>query len=480
MSPLGILTAVITVSTIVVGIVIVLENRNPSRTMTWLLILIFVPIFGIFLYLYLGQNHRKKRTFIKKRKQDYRIIRRLLDNQIFESDHGDLFTRRYNDVRGKVLPLMINNGDAPLTANNRSRLLKSGETAFETMLEAIESASHHVHMEYFIIKESVIGRRFQQALIKKAREGVSVRLIYDAVGSWRLSRRFLDEMREAGVEVKPFLKVFYPVILAHRLNYRNHRKLLVVDGRMGFTGGFNIGDEYLGKSPELGYWRDTQVQIEGEAVYALQVIFLRDWYFVSGQEMDDKIYFPRREHLGNQLIQVVSSGPDSLWASIHQGYFMAITTAMQRVYICTPYLVPDESILVALKTAALRGVDVRILLPGSPDHRTVFWASKSHFQELLEAGVRIFQYQKGFMHSKVVLVDDNFTSVGTTNMDIRSFDLNFEVNAFYYDEAITRQMSRDFFEDLTDSIEVSLEHHRQRPLIHRFKESAMRLLSPIL
>lgn len=480
MNFLGMLTLLITISTLIVGAVIVLENRNPSRTMAWLLVLIFLPFVGIFLYFYLGQNHRKKKTFLKKRKQDYRIIRHLMENRVFFSEHVDIFQRRYDDTRGKVLPLMINNGDAPVTANNRSWILNNGRVAFEAMLSSIESARHHVHMEYFIIKDSQIGRRFQHALIKKAKEGVEVRLIYDSVGCWQLDDYFIDEMVQAGVRVKPFMEVAFPIWMPHRFNYRNHRKILIVDGQTGFTGGLNIGDEYLGHNPHMGFWRDTHVRIEGEAVYTLQVIFLRDWFFVSGQELEDRVYFPHIQKKGDQLIQIVSSGPDSYWPAIHQGYFMAINAAVKRVYISTPYLVPDESLVVALQTAGLRGVDVRILVPGRPDHRTVFWASISHFQELLEAGVRIYQYQKGFNHSKVILVDDHFLSIGTTNIDIRGFELNFEVNAFFYDTTITSQALHDFLKDLDDSREVMLETHVNRPVTHRVIESLMRLLSPIL
>ncbi len=479
MTMLNVLTIVSTIMTILISIVILLENRSPSRTVAWLMVLILLPGVGIFLYLYIGQNHRKKKTFIKKSKQDYRIMENLVGEQASFSAYSNLFHEAFDDVRGKLIPLLMKNTHSPITVNNATEILQDGEQTFSTILEYIQSAQVHIHIEYYIIKDSVIGRQIQTALIEKAKAGLEVRLIYDAVGSWKLTRGFLDPMRKAGVKLYPFLPVSIP-LFGHRLNYRNHRKIIIIDGKVGFLGGLNIGDEYLGKNQKLGFWRDTHLKIQGEAVYVLQAIFLMDWYFVSGEEIDDNIYFPKQGHCGEQLIQIASSGPDSYWESIHQAYFTAINSAAQRVYIMTPYLVPDEGILMALKTAAIRGVEVRILLPSIPDHRTVFWASKSHFIELLEAGVKIYQYQKGFVHGKVIVADDHFTSIGTANLDIRSFRLNFEVNAFIYDEGITQKILADFTDDFNNSREVTLKDYNKRPTLDRFKESLARLISPIL
>lgn len=472
-------TALFTITTILVSILIILDNRNPSRTVAWLLALIFLPVIGIFLYLYIGQNHRKKKTFIKKRKQDYKVVHNLLYHQIDFTDYGEFLKKNFYDTRGKVAPLLLNNSEAPITVNNEATVLINGYETFREMLKSINEAKHHIHMEYFIIKDSDIGRRFQRALIKKAKEGLEVRIIYDAVGCWRLKENFFGPLKEAGVKLKPFLPVTLP-FFGNRLNYRNHRKILVVDGKIGFVGGINIGDEYLGKNKKMGFWRDTHLRLKGEAVYLLQVIFLRDWFFVSKEELEEGAYFPKQGSCGQQMIQITSSGPDSYWESIHQAYFSAITTANKSVFITTPYLVPDESVLMALKTAAIRGIDVRILLPGRPDHRTVFWASKSHFMELLEAGVKIYQYQKGFVHSKVFIVDENFSSVGTANLDIRSFHLNFEVNAFIYDEGVAKKLKKSFYQDLQESKQILLKDYSQRPLHHRFIESVARLFSPIL
>ena len=473
MNFLGFSALTLAISTIPIAIVIVLDNRNPSRTMAWLLILIFLPFIGILFYLIFGQNHRKKKTFMKKKKQDYRIAQFLKKNRIEYSSQDELDGSGYDDVRGHVLPLLMNNGDAPVTVNNSSQVFNNSKAAFDAMLKDIEKARHHVHMEYFIVKDSKIGRIFQEMLIKKAREGVEVRLIYDHLGSWQLSKSFVKELDAEGVQVKPFQEVTFPFIAAHRFNYRNHRKILVIDGSVGYTGGLNLSDEYLD-------WRDTHVRIEGEAVYELQVIYLRDWNFVSGQELKSSEYFPRISQIDKQLIQVSSSGPDSEWTAIHQGYFTAITSAVDRVYICTPYLVLDEGTLLALQTAGLRGVDVRLLLPAESDHRIVDLASKSYFEELMISGVRIYLYQKGFIHSKIMVADDYFASIGTTNLNTRSFELDFEVNAFYYDKEMNQQLTVDFFEDLKDSSEVEHKDYQRRALSQRIKESAARLLSPVL
>lgn len=479
MKILSVFAVLFVITTILISILIILDNRNPSSTVAWLLALIFLPVVGMFLYLYIGQNHRKKKTFLKKRKQDYKVVHHLLHHQIDFTGYGEFLKKNFYDTRGKVAPLLIKNSDAPITVNNKATVLNNGYETFREMLKAIHEAKHHIHMEYFIIKDSDIGRRFQRALIKKAKEGIEIRVIYDAVGCWRLKEDFFAPLREAGVKIKPFLPVTLP-FFGNRLNYRNHRKILVVDGKIGFIGGINIGDEYIGKNKKMGFWRDTHLQVKGEAVYLLQVIFLRDWFFVSKEELDEMVYFPRQGFCGQQMIQITSSGPDSYWEAIHQAYFSAINAANKNIFITTPYLVPSESILMALKTAALRGIDVRILLPGRPDHRTVFWASKSHFIELLEAGVKLYQYQKGFVHSKTFIIDDNFVSIGTANLDIRSFLLNFEVNAFIYDEDMAKEMKGYFYQDLQQSKQVFLEDYRKRPFTHKFIESVTRLFSPIL
>ncbi len=479
MTVFQILTFIYTGINIIIAIDILLDNRDPSSTVAWILVLFLFPVGGIFLYLYIGRNHRKQKTFSKKRTEDNYILNHLFKEQIHFLNYGEILQKNITDIKGNIIPLLFRNTNSPLTINNKVKVLQNGEATFSEMLDAIYKAEDHIHMEYYIIKDSHIGRKFQEALIKKAKEGIEVRLIYDAVGSWRLTKKFLKPLKNAGVIIEVFLPVTLP-LLGSRLNYRNHKKILVVDGKIGFVGGINIGDEYLGKNKKLGFWRDTHLKLQGEAVYVLQGMFLADWYFVSNESINDIKYFPKQGYCGETILQIASSGPDSYWASIHQAYFSAINSAREKVYITTPYLVPDEGILLALKTAALRGVDVRLLVPIKPDHRSVFWASKSHFEELLRAGVKIYQYSKGFVHGKVFIIDNNFISIGTANLDIRSFELNFEVNAFIYDKDINRKVSKDFLEDLKVSKQILLDEYKKRPFTHKITESIARVFSPIL
>lgn len=479
MTVFQILTFIYTGINIIISIDILLDNRDPSSTVAWILVLFLFPVGGIFLYLYIGRNHRKQKTFSKKRTEDNYILNHLFKEQIHFLNYGEILQKNITDIKGNIIPLLFRNTHSPLTINNKVKVLQNGEATFSEMLDAIYKAEDHIHMEYYIIKDSHIGRKFQEALIKKAKEGIEVRLIYDAVGSWRLTKKFLKPLEDAGVIIEVFLPVTLP-LLGSRLNYRNHKKILVVDGKIGFVGGINIGDEYLGKNKKLGFWRDTHLKLQGEAVYVLQGMFLADWYFVSNESINDIKYFPKQGYCGETILQIASSGPDSYWASIHQAYFSAINSAREKVYITTPYLVPDEGILLALKTAALRGVDVRLLVPIKPDHRSVFWASKSHFEELLRAGVKIYQYSKGFVHGKVFIIDNNFISIGTANLDIRSFELNFEVNAFIYDKDINRKVSKDFLEDLKVSKQILLDEYKKRPFTHKITESIARVFSPIL
>lgn len=375
---------------------------------------------------------------------------------------------------------MVNVSQSPFTLRNRSKILTNGDETFRQMIQDMSEAKHHIHFQFYIIRHDTTGQQFKQVLIDKAREGVKVRVIYDGVGSVRLDKRYITELKEAGVEVVTFFPVILP-FLNNKLNYRNHRKIVIIDGKIGFVGGLNIGDEYLGKDTRYGFWRDSHVRLEGESVYLLQNIFLKDWFFVTEENIEGDSYYPSLiEEPGEELIQIASSGPDSDWESIWQMYFSIIATAQEKIYITSPYFVPDDSISMALKTAALSGLDVRILLPSRPDHQTVFWASRSYFQELLEAGVRFYLYQPGFVHAKILLVDGVVASIGTANMDIRSFQHNFEVNAIIYNSNSVYKLEEDFINDLMDSKELTLKEYKRRPWHHRILESVARLLSPLL
>ncbi|WP_242847909.1 cardiolipin synthase [Inediibacterium massiliense] len=476
----GYIGTVFTIYTIFIGIVIFMENKNPSKTIAWLLVLTLVPVIGFIVYLFMGPNVRKKKIFNKKKSKDFIYFEQIANGQKDAIEGKALFKEDESFVKKRLISLILNSAKSPFTVNNKVKVLSNGDETFSSIIEVLAEAKDHIHLEYFIIKDDNIGKIIKNILMNKAREGVKVRVIYDSVGSWRLSRKYLREMKEAGVEIYGFSPVVFP-ILSRKLNYRNHRKIIVVDGKIGFVGGLNIGDEYLGKDPYLGFWRDSHAKVEGEAVYALQNIFFRDWMFVSKEEiLLSSRYYPKLSYYGEQLVQIIASGPDTDWQSIMQAYFLIIASSENRIWMNTPYLVPGESIMMALKTAALSGVDVRIILPGKADHKTVFWASLSHVEELLEAGVKVYQYKKGFIHGKIMLVDGEAASIGTANLDLRSFEINFEVNAFIYDQEIIAQMEEHFLIDIKDSEEIILEEYKRRSIFNKIKESTARLFSPLL
>jgi len=458
------------------SVVIILERRDPAKTLAWLLILIFLPVLGFILYLTIGRQFRKRRMTAKKR---------VLNNYIYPLD--ETIAENRFDLTGiprskeRLIHLILNNAEYPVTLYNDVQVLTDGSRIFPAMIEALESAREHIHLETYILRDDNIGGRIAEILMRKAKEGVKVRIIYDALGSRGLKEAFLSKLRSAGVRIEPFFPVRLP-FLHNRINYRNHRKILVVDGAVGFVGGINIGDEYLGLDPEFGYWRDTHLQIKGNSVYFLQRIFLQDWYFITKESLEKNFpcLFPVKERPGDKVVQITSSGPDTHWEAIMQVYYYAIATAQKSIYLTSPYFVPNESILTALKTAALSGVDVKLLLPARSDHKIVALAATSYLDELMETGVEVYLYQKGFIHAKVLTIDGIVSVIGSANMDQRSFKLNFEVNALIYDEETTRRLESDFWNDLAVSQMLSLETFRERPLLQKMAESATRLLSPLL
>ena len=336
-----------------------------------------------------------------------------------------------------------------------------------------------MHLEYYIFENDETGRRLTDLLARKVKEGVEVRLIYDDVGSWNMKRRHARRLRAMGIRVCCFMPVVFPW-LTSKLNNRNHRKIVVVDGKIGFTGGINVADRYV-HGTKFGPWRDTHLRIEGDAVNMLQAIFMTDWYFVSGKELlNDEKYFPKSRIRTRSPMQIASSGPDSDWASIMQAFFAAINKARKSIYISTPYFLPNQAILTALKVAALSGVDVRIILPFRSDSKIVYWASRSYIGEMLDAGIKVYFFCKGFNHSKILIIDDNFCSVGSANMDIRSFEDNFEVSAIMYDPKVAEELTGYFLGDIGNSVAVTPESWENRPNLHAVYESLARLASPLL
>ncbi|MBB5325551.1 cardiolipin synthase [Anoxybacillus tepidamans] len=474
---LGFLSLLITCSVIFIAFVISLENRRPAQTLTWLVVLGSFPLVGFFFYIMFGRNYRKQRLFKKKA---------MLDEQMFLKFEGqrEFNIQQMSDLKEHQKPLLRlahRLGKSPVSLATETKVLTNGDETFSAIFAELQKAMHHIHLEYYIVRHDGVGQQLKDILIDKAKKGVHVRFLYDAVGSWKLSKTYIQELRDAGVEMVPFSPVRLP-FLNNKINFRNHRKIIVIDGTVGFVGGLNIGDEYLGKNEYFGFWRDTHLWIRGEAVRTLQLIFLQDWYYMTGETLLTLNYLSPALISNSEKggVQLIAGGPDQEWEVIKHLFFAMITSAKQSIWIASPYFIPDEDIFTALKVAALSGIDVRILAPKRPDKKIVFYASRSYFPELLEAGVKIYEYNKGFLHSKMIIVDGELASIGTANMDMRSFHLNFEVNAFLYHTESTKTLVADFLQDLQDSTYIDYDIFKKRPLPIRVVESICRLLSPLL
>ena len=462
-----------------IAFLIILENRNPVKTISWILVLVLLPFAGIVIYLFFGQEYRKTKMYSRKGLKDLERLRNLTMEQLDNLPDNHLKLSELLYTKKRLMNLMLSNSNAILTNNNEIKILRNGEETFPEIFRTIENACHHVHLEYYIIEDDRIGNYLRELLIRKAKEGVEVRLIFDDVGSWELKKKFIRSMSDAGVMVDCFMKVRFPM-LTSRVNYRNHRKILVVDGDTAFVGGLNFADRYQDGVPGIGLWRDTHLKVIGGGATALQIIFMADWYFVSKEILKGHEYFKPFESGNGKLVQMTASGPDSDWESISQAYFSAIATATDYVYISTPYLMPTGDIVTALKTSALGGVDVRIIVPGLSDAITPKWGTNSYIEELVESGVKVFFYKGGFTHSKVIIADGIFSSVGTANLDFRSLETNFEVNAMIYDPEIAGILASQFLDDQGKSELVILEEWQKRPRINKIKESFARILSPML
>ena len=384
---------------------IVLENRNPVRTLAWVAVLLFVPLVGMIFYLYFGVNYRKIKMFSMKGLGDMKWLQYMSEDQKQRVQKTEFLKKEdMKDVR-KLMTLLLNNSKALLTRYNKVDILKNGEETFPAIFTALGRAKRFIHLEYYIIEAGELATRLKDILIAKAKSGVEVRVIFDDVGCWSLPKTYIREMRAAGIQIYPFLPVRFHRI-ADKANYRNHRKIIVIDGETGFVGGLNFADRYMNGLPGIGIWRDTHLRVKGEAVTSLQIVFLIDWYFVRQELLLNKEdYMPYKKEDGNVIVQTVASGPDSDWASIQQAYFTLINTAKKYVFISTPYFMPGETTLNCIKAAAMGGIDVRILLPHKSDSWLTQWCSRSYVEELLEAGVKVYWYQKGINHSKVIVVD---------------------------------------------------------------------------
>ena len=458
----GLIAVAIVISLLINGV-------RPAKTLAWLLAIFTIPVGGILLYLMVGRNRRKNKLVRIKKKV-------TIENPLLDYNLWPELIQKHR----KIIRLAEKNSSFPPTVNNTIMYLKDGKTTFETIFHALENAVSFIHLQYYIFEEGELADNLLDLFHKKIDEGVKIRLIYDEIGSFSLSKSYLKKLKDMGVEVYPFLPFRFGRFLTS-LNYRNHRKIIVVDGNVAFTGGINVSDKYLKGDTVLGKWHDMHLKIEGSAVDHLNRVFLTDWQLVGGQHIDlSKEDYLERNIDEKKIIQIVSSGPDNDFPAIEQVYFSIINQAQKYLYITNPYIIPGYAIMTALETAALSGVDVRMMVSENNDNRLVNWSVRSYFEPLLKAGVKIYLFPDGFLHSKIMISDDSISSVGTANIDIRSFEQNYEVNALVYNVDFTKELKQDFLKDSGDSIQLTYENHSKRPWSDKLKEGAAKIFSPVL
>ncbi|MFC3418415.1 cardiolipin synthase [Salinicoccus hispanicus] len=466
------------INIVLAAIMIAFEDKKAASIWAWLMVLFFIPVIGFFLYLLFGRSTGQQ----KWSDSDNMPSKDLIEEQKAQFDDGQLFTpysvpERFNALIG----MMMRNDNSVFSQDNSIQMFTAGEDKFKALFNDIESAEHHIHLEYYILRNDQIGRRLRDLLTRKAKEGVKVRFLYDGLGSRKIGNAFFSELRAHGGETKPFSSIL-SALMRFRLNFRNHRKLVVIDGSIGYMGGYNIGDEYLGRNSKFGFWRDTHLRMEGQSVHLLQERFISDW---NKYDRNDSIpfetrYFPPPGTAGEMPLQIVSSGPDSDGGEIMHGFIKAIQEAKEYIYIQSPYFVPSSGMLASLRVAALSGIDVRIMIPNKPDHPFVYPVTFSFSAEMMKAGARIYIYDNGFLHAKTMVIDDNVSSIGTANVDVRSSELNFEMNTFIYDGDFAKEMKSTFETDMEQSTQLTKEMYDRRSYYQKFKEHVSRLLSPLL
>ena len=485
MSIRGIIFLLYQVAVIATIVHVLMDNRQQAKTVAWALVIYFVPVAGIIAYIFFGVNTRRERT-VSRRSLDQLTKRSML--QFVEQ--GDL---QLPEPHKPVIDLFVNENMSMPFGGNTVGIITSGYDFFPMLLRDIAQAKSHIHIDIYIFEDDALGRLLADALMAKAKEGVEVRIVYDDVGCWKVANGFFEKMRREGIEVEPFMPVRFPSF-ARKANYRNHRKIFVIDGSVGYIGGMNIALRYVkgagnkekGNGSKEDIWRDTMLRVEGRGVYSLQRAFLIDWYFVDRTLLSDRKYYPNiQETTDNKqetaIVQTATSGPSSPFPEIMQGYVRIIMAARHYVYIQTPYFLPTSTVLYALKTAAQSGIDVRLLVPARSDARFIDWASRSYLREAAEAGVKVGLYNRGFIHSKLMVCDDSIATCGSTNIDFRSFENNFEANMFVYDAGFAQNMKRVFLDDELSSVSLSSMPQRMSPsFMPRLAESVGRLFSPLL
>lgn len=461
-----------TVIAIVAMITVLLEHRQPAKTIAWVLVLSFLPLVGIVLYFFFGRRTRKDRHIWEK------SLNQLTKRSMIE--FAEQKQLELPEEHKELIQLFVNQNFALPFKNNETDVYVSGYEFFPALLAEISKATHHIHIVSYIIDDDPLGRLLRDALIDKARKGIEVRLLFDDVGSWKTPNRFFEQMREEGIEVHPFMPVRFPAFTG-KVNYRNHRKIIVIDGKVGFIGGMNLAQRYV-KGHKGIMWRDTHVKISGAAVYGLQRAFLVDWFHADRTLITDRKYYPDTTITpNNNLIQIVTSSPTNVWEELEQGYIKILLSAKRYVYMETPYFLPTEPIFFAMRTAALSGVDVRLMVSLKTDSKLVQMASRSYLTQTIQAGVKVICYEEGFNHTKLLVADDNVATIGSANIDFRSFENNFEANAFFYDKLMAQRIKNIFLTDETKCVPLEkIKEINHKSFIYRLWESVVRLLSPLL
>ncbi len=475
-----IITGLYVINFLIAFTIIFLERKDPSATLAWLMILFLLPGVGIVFYFLFSQNISRQKIFRLSKFEEASI-----SNALFEQ-MSDIRSGRFEFARAEakkwqdMIQLNQTYSESYFTQDNHITILTDGMHKFDSLLQDIKNASISINIMYYIVKNDTLGRTIIDALTKKALEGVEVRFLVDGLGGRQLTKKALQDFKAAGGQ----FAFFFPPKLKYvnmKLNYRNHRKLVIIDNKIGYLGGFNVANEYIGKNKKFGYWRDTHLRATGGSIEDMNSRFILDWRFASKEQLAiSHSYYPKVTHNGDTGMQIVSCGPDSPKSEVALGYLKMICNAKKNIYIQTPYFIPNSSILEALKMAALSGVDVRIMIPCKPDHMFVYWATYSYVGILLNAGARIYIYDNGFLHAKTMCVDGEVASIGSANFDIRSFRINFECNAFIYDREQSYKLESIFTADMEHSHELTKQLYRSRSLLIKFKESIARLLSDLL
>lgn len=474
---------------------IIWDTQNNTKALAYLLFAVFVPIVGIIFYFFFGNNIRKNKMYTKKLIKDhnsYELLREYMiteANEIYESGNPII-------KKNKELTRLLLYNRSPLTAGNQVTLLRNGEEKFKHLFHDIENAKETIHLEYYIWEDDPFTHELKDLLIKKHKEGVTIRIVYDDWGSKSIRKKYVKELRSVGIDAHPFNEVKF-IALANRVNYRNHRKIAIIDGKIAYIGGINVSKRYI-NAPDIKklFWRDTHVRIQGPGINYLQYIFLNDFNFCSNTETELERKFFYTEHQKKQsesnsfptfhsekdgaIVQIAASGPDSDVPTIMFSILQMVNLATKEILITTPYMIPNESTLDAIRVQSLSGVDIKLLLPYDSDSKLVNFCARSFYTELLRSGVQIYLYKKGFIHAKTMVVDGIVATVGTANMDMRSFDMNFEVNAIIYDERIAGELKLHFQVDLQDAEKLTLNEWRKRPLFQKFMERIARLFAPLL